>query len=47
MIEVLAPVASTDSITVSKTGTPATSIPPLPGVTPATTFVPYSIIRRV
>ena len=28
------------SLTVSKTGTPWTSWPPLPGVTPATTFVP-------
>ena len=37
---VLAPVASTASATVSKTGMPSTSWPPLPGVTPATTWVP-------
>ena len=40
IIAVLAPVSSTASWTVSKTGTPSTSWPPLPGVTPATTFVP-------
>src|SRR5919199_1966858 len=44
MIEVLAPVASTASRTVLKTGTPCTSCPPRPGVTPATTLVPYSSI---
>ena len=30
----------TASATVSYTGTPSTSVPPLPGVTPATTWVP-------
>ena len=39
-IEVLAPVASTAAWTVSNTGTPSTSWPPLPGVTPATRLVP-------
>ncbi len=37
---VLAPASETASATVSKTGTPSTSWPPFPGVTPATTFVP-------
>jgi len=32
--------AATASATVSKTGMPSTLSPPLPGVTPATTFVP-------
>jgi hypothetical protein len=40
--EALAPVFATASATVSKTGTPSTDSPPLPGVTPATTRVPYS-----
>ena len=40
MNEASAPVAATASDTVSKTGMPSTSCPPLPGVTPATTFVP-------
>ena len=40
IIEVLAPVSATAAWTVSKTGTPSTSWPPLPGVTPATTSVP-------
>src|SRR5680860_88480 len=44
MIEALAPVSATASWTVSNTGTPATCSPFLPGVTPATTFVPYSTI---
>src|SRR5690554_1935181 len=35
------------SATVSNTGTPSTSPPPLPGVTPATTCVPYARINRV
>ena len=40
-----APVASTASCTVLKTGRPLASlVPPLPGVTPPTTWVPYSII---
>src|SRR3989454_11274610 len=37
----------TASSTASKTGTPSTFWPPLPGVTPATTFVPKSSIARV
>ena len=40
MTVALAPVASTASRTVLNTGTPSTSWPPLPGVTPPTTFVP-------
>ena len=47
IIEALAFVAAFASFTVSKTGTPRTSSPPLPGVTPATTFVPYSNICSV
>jgi len=39
-IEVFALVAATASATVSNTGTPSTSVPPLPGVTPATSSVP-------
>ena len=39
-IAVLAPACCTASATVSKTGTPSTSRPPLPGVTPATRSVP-------
>ena len=39
-IEVLAPVSATASWTVLKTGTPSTSCPALPGVTPATRLVP-------
>ena len=35
-----APVAATASATESNTGMPSTSLPPLPGVTPATTWVP-------
>src|SRR5256712_12491308 len=37
----------TASSTAAKTGTPSTFWPPLPGVTPATTFVPKSSIARV
>ena len=37
-----APVAFTACSTVSKIGKPSTSVPPLPGVTPPTIFVPYS-----
>ena len=45
MTEVLAPVARTASATVLKTGTLSSNFwPPFPGVTPATTLVPYSII---
>src|SRR5512133_2824644 len=39
-----APVDSTASLTVLKTGKPRCDCPPLPGVTPPTTLVPYSII---
>src|SRR5579883_763474 len=39
-----APVSRTASATVLNTGTPSCFVPPLPGVTPATTFVPYSFI---
>ncbi len=38
----LAPVFSTASATVLKTGQPSCVVPPLPGVTPPTTLVPYS-----
>src|SRR6201996_252890 len=37
-----APVLSTASATVSNTGQPSCVVPPLPGVTPPTTLVPYS-----
>jgi len=40
--EVLAPSLAMAAATVSKTGIPSWTIPPLPGVTPATTLVPYS-----
>src|SRR5438876_5992626 len=46
MSVVFAPVLPTASAIVLKTGTPSTSCPPLPGVTPATTFVPYARLRR-
>ena len=48
MQEVFAPVWATASATVSNTGTrPSSAIwPPLPGVTPATSCVPYSSIAR-
>ena len=42
----LAPVLRTASATVSKTGKPSCVVPPLPGVTPPTTFVPYSLQPR-
>ena len=38
----LAPVAETESATVLNTGQPSCVEPPLPGVTPPTTLVPYS-----
>src|SRR6201996_4467192 len=38
----LAPLFSTASATVLKTGHPSWVVPPLPGVTPPTTLVPYS-----
>jgi hypothetical protein len=45
MTLVLAPVSRTACATVSKIGTvPSKRCPPFPGVTPATTWVPYSII---
>jgi hypothetical protein len=40
IIAVLACVSSTASWNVLNTGMPSTSWPPLPGVTPDTTFVP-------
>ena len=43
----ISPNESTASRGVLNTGTPSTLWPPLPGVTPATTFVPYSRISRV
>src|SRR5829696_5963193 len=46
MSEVLAPVSATAEATVLNTGMPSTSWPALPGVTPATTAVPYSRLRR-
>ncbi len=42
IIEALQPVSAPASSTESKTGIPSTFWPPLPGVTPATTWVPYS-----
>jgi hypothetical protein len=45
MTVAFAPVAFTASCTVLNTGTvPSNFCPPFPGVTPPTTFVPYSII---
>jgi len=38
--EASAPVAATASRTVSNTGSPSISVPPLPGATPPTTWVP-------
>src|SRR5258706_9878757 len=46
MSDVFAPVCPTASATVSNTGMPSTSRPPLPGVAPATTCVPYVRLRR-
>src|SRR6266568_1978683 len=37
-----APVSFTESATVLNTGQPSCVVPPLPGVTPPTTLVPYS-----
>src|SRR6056297_919131 len=42
-----APVSLTASETVSKTGKPSAVCPPLPGVTPPTICVPYSLQPRV
>ena len=47
MIEVFAPVAFTAFSTELNTGTPSTDSPSFPGETPATTLVPYSVIRPV
>src|SRR5215471_5236304 len=44
MTVALAPVLATASRTVSNTGKPSCTVPPLPGVTPPTTLVPYSRI---
>ena len=41
-----APDAATASSTVFHTGKPSWVVPPLPGVTPPTTWVPYSLQRR-
>ncbi len=38
--DALAPVSRTASATVLKTGQPSCVVPPLPGVTPPTTWVP-------
>src|SRR5579885_726464 len=43
----LAPVAFRACSTVSKIGMPSKSVPPLPGTTPATIWVPYSRQARV
>ncbi len=40
--DALAPVSRTASATVLNTGQPSCVVPPLPGVTPPTTFVPYA-----
>ena len=42
MTVAFAPVAATASATVLKIGQPSWVVPPLPGVTPPTTVVPYS-----
>src|ERR1043165_10259884 len=44
MTDAFAPVSFTASATVLKTGIPSCVVPPFPGVTPATTFVPYATI---
>jgi hypothetical protein len=44
IMEVSAPALTTASFTVLNTGRSKCVEPPLPGVTPPTTFVPYSII---
>src|SRR5579863_4577930 len=44
IIVALAPVSRTASVTVLNTGQPSCVVPPLPGVTPPTTFVPYSAL---
>src|SRR6266849_4251155 len=47
MTEAFAPASFTASATVLNTGMPSCVVPPLPGVTPPTTFVPYSSICMV
>src|ERR1039458_2950391 len=42
IIVAFAPVFATASVTVLNTGQPSCVVPPLPGVTPPTTFFPYS-----
>src|ERR1700739_277719 len=42
IIVALAPVLATESAPVLNTGQPSCVVPPLPGVTPPTTLVPYS-----
>src|SRR5437867_1098276 len=42
IIVAFAPSLSTASLTVLKTGIPSCRVPPFPGVTPATTLVPYA-----
>ena len=46
IIEVFAPASATARATVSKTGIPSTSCPPLPGVTPATTLRPVPAVAE-
>ena len=43
----MGPKVSHASSTVSHTGSPSTSSPPLPGVTPPMIWVPYSFISLV
>ena len=43
--DALAPVASTASPTLAKIGMPSTSVPAFFGFVPATTCVPYSLLR--
>src|SRR5207244_8619649 len=47
MTEAFAPASCTASATVLKTGMSSCFVPPLPGGTPPTTFVPYSTICTV
>src|SRR5260370_17365917 len=47
MTVALAPVALRACSTVSKIGIPSKSVPPLPGTTPPTIWVPYSLHARV
>ena len=42
MTDAFAPVSRTASATVLNTGQPSCVVPPLPGVTPPTTLVPYA-----